>query len=334
MKKSISLAAAAGCALALAATAAAAVAPQLQVISNSDGATTISYAQGTSDDPASKLQFFVPADYLATFAQQPGEPIGDARATASAGDAGGASVTLTGTTVVQAGTFVLASGQTLAAAGTACTGSPAHQSFWLVTLTGGGQTLQLPVFVDYALSGAFSTFASSTLTACPPAPDTPAGTAGRAPGGLKLTQFTLATQDVFSVAPGWYEWHVLTTPETPKAGTPNAAGAAEAQAIDRVPAELTVKVKRAKKSVTLSGRLTAGGKGLGGQSVTITAGGKAVAKAKTNGSGGYSVKVKTAKGKVVATAKVAAKSLPCSSAFFPPAPCTGSSYAAFTVTSG
>jgi hypothetical protein len=331
MRKAISMAAVGGCALVLAAAAYGAVTPGLQVVSNDSGSTTVSYAQGTTDDPAQKIVFFVPADYLATFAQQPGETVGTATASAVAADLAGQTLALTGAVTVRRATDTLTAGGTLAAAATACTGSATHQSFWVADLSGSGQVLQLPIYVDYALSGPFASFASATLTTCPPAPDVPAGTAGRAPAGAKLTQLSLATADVFSVASGWYLWHSLTTPGT--AGKANTAGNVEAQATDRVPPALTVKSKRVKKGVALSGRLTAGGKGLGGQTVTLTAGGKAVAKAKTNGSGGYAVVVKSAKGKVVATAKVAARTSACSGAFFAPATCSSSSFAAFTVRS-
>jgi hypothetical protein len=100
-----------------------------------------------------------------------------------------------------------------------------------------------------------------------------------------------------------------------------------------VPSALTLKSKPGKKGVTVTGRLTAGGKGIGGQTVTITAGTKVVATAKTNGAGTYAVVVKAAKGKLVATAKVAAKTSACAGAFFAPAACAGSSFAAFTARS-
>ncbi len=315
--------------------ASAAVTPSLAA-SWAPRTTLLSYSQGGSDDPLARLVLFAPADYLASFAQGPGDKVGTATAKVSVGDGGAAAATLTGSiAVATAADNVTVGGQTLtmAAAAAACTGAAVHNAYWVIGL-GGSQSIQVPVYVDFVLSGPYSGFAASTITICMPPPDVPAGTVGRAVAGTKLLDLSLVLEDVYSVLDGWYLWHGLTTPYSPGTGKPNAAGNVESQSVARTPNVVTVSSKTTKGgSVSISGRLTSGGKGIGGQTVTITAGGKSVATAKTNGQGRYGVTVAQAAGTLVATATVAAKSIPCQGTYFTPTPCSGSSYGGFTISS-
>ena len=104
----------------------------------------------------------------------------------TAADLGGALLPLTGTVQVRAASGTYLSGTTqvpIAAAATQCTGTATHTAYWVLILQAAGQTLELPVFVDSpaappAPGGSASAFASTSIQACLPPPDVPAGTPG------------------------------------------------------------------------------------------------------------------------------------------------------------
>jgi hypothetical protein len=322
-------------AVATAGVAAAAVTPGLQVQSDLTGTTTLRYVQGATDDPLARIQFFVPGDFVGGYSHAPSLPIGKATARIASADLG-LTIPVEGTINAAAGTdTVTVGGQSVALStlAVACTGSAAKNAFWVANLAASGQTLQVPIFVDYTLTGPYAPFASSVMTVCLPSPDLPAGTAGRAALGAKLFDATLTFNGVYAASSGWYTWHALATPYRPGTAQSNPAGSVEAQALDRVPAALTVTARAKRGRTTVSGRVTQGGQGIGGQRVQIRAGSKVVGTARTNGSGGYSLVVSPAKrARFAATVTVAPRTLPCTGAFFAPAACSSSSYAGFTLT--
>ena len=210
---------------------------------------TISYAVEATDDPTAKLTFYAPPEYTAALAQPAGQSIGTVTAQGTAADLGGALLPLTGTVQVRAASGTYLSGTTqvpIAAAATQCTGTATHTAYWVLVLQAAGQTLELPVFVDSpaappAPGASASAFASSSIQACLPPPDVPAGTPGRATFGFKLTKVDFKVNGVFSTAgTGQPRWRVLATPYTPLRGTPNAAGSVEVQSVIAFPRSVTI----------------------------------------------------------------------------------------------
>jgi hypothetical protein len=222
---------------------------------------------------------------------------------------------------------------------TSCTGKATHSAYWILNLTGSGQTLQVAAFADDVpiTNTALSSIADDTIAICLAPPDVPAGTAGRAAVGAKFVSLTLDLS-ILSTTPDWYVWNIMATPYTPAAGTVNAAGSVVATALDRTPQEVSLKVLPDKKAgLVFAGRVRSGGLGVAGASVSIMAGTKVVATGKTvNGSGSYAIRAPSAAagGKYTATASVESRALGGCVSWFPPATCTGLTTGAFTVSSG
>jgi hypothetical protein len=325
--------------LVAASSAVAGLTPALSATTTAD-ATVVSYSQAPGDDPVAAITFYVAAGYAALLAQPEGDVLGTATAKAVAADLSSANLALSGQIVAAGATSTITSaGATvpLSAAAVACTGTATHSAFWILNLTGSGQTLQVPAFVDdVPLTSPLSTLANNTIKICLPPPDVPAGTPGRATSGTKLVSMTLNITDVFSAAPLWYLWHATVTPYTPGAGKANAAGTVEVQSVDRTPQEVTITTRAAKKagSMLVFGKIRAGGKGIAGAEVSILAGKTAVGKA-TSGPGGNYQAVVTAPAAATfsATTVVAPRAIASCSAYFAPAPCAGAWYAGFSATS-
>jgi hypothetical protein len=333
-----------GCLAALAAAppALATFTPRIAATSDATGGTMLEYTQAASDDPPASLAFFVPSGFLTSVgAHAEGDQIGTVAAKASAADLGGTSLALTGTVnSALATTMLTVAGQQVAVGGaaTSCTGSAVHDDYWVLNLSASGQTLQIPVFLDFVLLGRqYSDFAGYVLTMCLPPPDVPSSTPGRASFGAKLLSATLDLDGVFSVPPAWYLWHLLATPYAAGTGKANASATVEAESQDRTPQELSLSAKAAaKRSATVSGRLLQGGKGVGGQSVKILAGKAVVGTAPTDKAGRFSATVKLpgASATLTASAVVPTRDLGgCQQAAFVPAPCTGLTVGGFAATS-
>lgn len=325
-------------ALAAASSAVAAIAPTLSATTEAT-ATTVSYTQGQSDDPPAVITFYVPAGYAALLAQPVGDVVGTVKATAVAGDLGGATLQLTGDITVAAATStvtVAGASVPLSATATSCTGRATHSAFWIVNLTTSGQTLQVPAYVnDVPLTDPRSNFTNTTIAICLPPPDVPAGTPGRATFGAKVLSATLSLTEVFSVAPGWYLWHVVTTPYTPGTGRPNPAGTVTSQSYDRTPQELTLNVNAAGTQAVVTGRLTAGNRGVPGATVTFLVGTEAVGTTKTRPGGRYRavVTLPSEGAKLTASATAAPSAGPCQPGWFGPGiQCSSAQYAGFTAT--
>src|SRR4029079_10684568 len=113
--------------------------------------------QAATDDPAAVLQFFVPTGFITSIgARAEGDRLGTAKAKAPAAGGGSAALPLAGGVTAALGTTTVSVGgqnSTVAALATACTGSAVHDDYWLLNLSGSGQTLQAPVVVDVVLLG-------------------------------------------------------------------------------------------------------------------------------------------------------------------------------------
>jgi hypothetical protein len=278
-------------ALAAAVPAFAAINPTLDATTQASG-TTIGYAQGANDDPPAQITFYVAAGYAALLAQPEGEKVGTVMGVASAADLGGAKLELSGDiTAAIATTPVVVGGQSapVSAYSVQCTGTATHTAFWILSLSASGQTLQVPAFVDdIPLTNPLSNTANTRIVICLPPPDVPAGTPGRAALGAKVISATLNLTDVFSAAPSWYLWHVIVTPYNAGKGTPNVAGTLSAQSFDRTPQEVTLAAKAGDgKKANVTGRVTAGFKGVPGATVTISHGKTALGTAKTGPGGRF-----------------------------------------------
>lgn len=324
-------------ALAAAVPALAALNPTLDATTQASG-TTIGYAQGATDDPPAVVTFYVASGYAALLAQPEGEKVGTVKGVANAADLGNATLNLTGDiTAAALTTPVVVGGQSapVSTYSVACTGTTTHTAFWILNLSASGQTLQVPAFVDdIPLTSPLADTANNRITICLPPPDVPAGTPGRASLGAKVVSATLDLTDVFSVAPGWYLWHVVVTPYNAGKGTPNAAGTLTAQSYDRTPQEITLAAKSAAGGkAAVSGRVAAGFKGVSGATVTIAQGSKSLGTAKTGPGGRFKASVTAAKGaSITATATAPASKATCQQGWFP-VNCVSAQFPSFTVTS-
>jgi hypothetical protein len=235
------------------------------------GSLTINYTQSATDDPTSKLHFFVAREYDVAATRPANTTIGTVTAQGTAADLGGALLPLTGTVQVRPATATYLSGTTqvpLAAAATQCTGTATHTAFWVLILQAAGQTLELPVFVDAPAAPPragvdASQFASASIQACLPPPDVPTGTPGRATFGFKLTQVNFKVNGVFtSAGTGQPRWRVLATPYTPNTGRANPAGSVETQSVVAFPRSVvltrpTVRTNRGVATLAIRGNVLA-----------------------------------------------------------------------------
>jgi hypothetical protein len=328
-------------ALVAASPAAAAFTPKLSVTVSVEGTTSISYSQAETDEPAAVLTLFVASDYFsAVGGAQAGTTTGSVTAKVVSSELGAAPVTMTGSVVAAASATTVTIGgttMTLDQAALACTGIDGSRqaAIWVLQLSGGGRTLQVPVFLTgVPTSSPFISFSTQTMQICLPPPDVAAGTPGRADFGAKLVGLSLSLDDIWTAPPGWYVWRLRATPYGAGTGKGNPAGMVEAQALDRTPQELSLTARRAGKSIAASGRLTAGGRGVPGVTVTISAGTKVVGSGKTAASGAFTATLPSGtSGKLVAKATAAPVSAgACQSPAFGVA-CTGRSVFGFTISS-
>jgi hypothetical protein len=324
-------------ALAAAIPAFAATNPTLDATTQAS-ATTISWAQGATDDPPAVITFYVAAGYAALLAQSDGDVVGTVKGTAIAGDLGGATLQLSGDIVARVGTSTISfagATPTLASLAVACTGTATHTAFWVLNLSASGQTLQVPAYVDdVPLTNPLSSTANTQVRICLPPPDVPAGTPGRASLGAKALSVTMSLTEVFSAAPGWYLWHVVVTPYNAGRGTANVAGTVSAQSYDRTPQEVTFTAKAAAGGkASVAGRVAAGFRGVSGATVTILAGKKALGTAKTGPGGRFKASVTAANGtSLTATAVAPTRKATCQQGWFP-VNCVSALFPSFTVTS-
>jgi len=229
------------------------------------GTTTIHVAIASTDDPTARATIYAPKGYSAALSTPSGTQVGTVDAKVVADDLAGATLPVTGTIVVSDASAVLTvSGAQvpITTLATQCTATPAHAAYLLLNLSAGGQSIQVPIFVDAAVGGE-TAFASYKLQLCLGPPDVPAGTPGRATFGIKLFEATLNLTNVFTnpSAAGPYLWSALLTPVTPATGTANAAATIEIRSAVLLPVKLTLKGRydKKKKKAVLNGTLTIGG---------------------------------------------------------------------------
>jgi len=299
------------------ASASAAFSPRISAVAGDDGSVQMTYDLAAGDDAAQRLDLYVPVDYLYGFGDPVGSQLGTATAKVALADQGGAAATLTGSVTVAAGTQTISYGGldlTLSSLASACIGAQPTGAFWLATLSGGGQTLTLPLYLKQLLiADPFSDTYGIELTACLPSPNVPAGTPGRAPAGMKLTQLVLDFPAVFQFVPGRSLWRLQAAPYAAGSASANAAGSVESQSLVGTPVAITVaKSKQTPNGTLLAGRVTVGGAGVAGVTVTVSRGGKVLATTKTRDSlGAFRVTAPPGSGKLTIQAAADARDYPC-----------------------
>jgi hypothetical protein len=281
------------------------------------------------DDALFRALFYVPAGYTATLGQAPGTQIGTVAAQVLVREPiAGAVLPLTGTVVV---TDVA----TVGTAVTQCTGTAAHAGYWVLVLQAAGQELRVPMVID-PVSGPLAAAASYVLSVCLPSPHIPVA-AGGATFGAKLIQAQLNLSNVLRApsSGGAYRWHAVTTPWPNGPGLPNAAGTVTAQGTVALPGAITLFATSKKRVVTVTGRLTEAGQGIGARTVTVRIGTRNYS-VRTNAAGTFRKAVRIARGSRVAvraTAAVPARTGACTATSpFAPIPCVSDTSQFFTAT--
>ena len=159
----------------------------------------------------------------------------------------------------------------------------------------------------------------------PPDPNIPVA-AGGAPFGAKLINAQLNIRGSLTApsSGGTYRWHAVTTPWPNGPGLPNVAGTVSAQGTAALPGAISVAAKSKKRVLTITGRLTEDGKGIGSRAVTVRVGTRNYA-ARTNAAGRFTKVIRIARGSRVtirATAAVPARTGSCTTPSpFAPVPC-------------
>ncbi len=282
-------------------------------------ATSFRLTVPRDDDALFKASFYVPAGYTATLGQAPGTQLGTVTAQVLVREPiAGAVLPLTGTVVVT-------DQATVGASVAQCTQTAAaHAAYWVLVLQAAGQELRVPMVIDPA-PGTLGTIASYVMQVCLPSPNIPVA-AGGATFGAKLIQAQINLNNVLSApsSGGTYRWHVITTPWPNAPAPPNVAGTVTAQGTVALPGAISVAAKSKKRVLTITGRLTEGGQGIGSRAVTVRVGTRNYA-VRTNAAGRFTKVLRIARGSRVtirATAAVPARTGACTTPSpFAPIPC-------------
>ncbi len=229
--------------------AGAAFAPKLVIAPTAaPGGTTVELRATAEDDLIARTTLYVPLGWK-TAAPAPGQLIGSATGTALAAD---------GTTVMLAGRVT---GATADAASGACV--PGGSTVWLLQLGTGATQLSIPLVVG-SPSGDATGFATATVTACWPAPGSPAAT------GLRLTgiAFGLASNALAPPStPGAFRWRALVTPFAAGGTSESTAASVEAQSTLQLPTALTLSARLTVQRTPTTVKVT---RRIGGKTVTAS----------------------------------------------------------------
>ena len=230
--------------------AAAAFAPKLVVTpAVAPGGTTVDLHATADDDLVARTALYVPLGWK-TAAPAPGELIGSASGSALAAD---------GTTVLLTGRVT---GATADASSRACVSG--GTTVWLLQLgSGATQQLSIPLVVG-SPSGDATGFASATITACWPAPGSPAAASLRLIG----VAFGLGSNALVPPsAPDAFRWRALITPYAAGSASESAAAAVEAQSTLQLPTVLTLSARLTVQRTPTTVKVT---RTIGGKTVTAS----------------------------------------------------------------
>ena len=330
MKTILTVSAAGVAALAFAGNA---LATQRLSVTQSATSLTFKVTQDASDQQPAKIQIYVPAGYTLNTSATPGTTIGTANGVIIARDQGGIDLPLTGDVIVDD-----------PAKYTQAPCSPGNNlAVWILQLSVAGQTISLHVYVT-ATTAAEAGLGSAKVVTCLFPADTPQGSPNRSPFGAQLKNATFTVNNVFTPPVGAVRWESLWTPYGTGNGVPNAAGTVEARAFVG-PGAVTLAgrvTSKARRIVTLSGKVTASGIGIAGATVSLLLNGKARYKKASSATGAYSFRVQKTKGSKVTTTFFQAKvTVPesdvtasgCASPAVAPLPCVSATQGSFTATS-
>jgi hypothetical protein len=335
------LAAAGAGALALTGTAFAAFAPKLVVSvsppSVSGKTTVITFKQTRDDDATFRATIYVPLGWQGTLTQAAGTQVGTVVAQIQANQISPDAI------LPVNGVIVADNPANYTAQSLQCTQTATHTTVWVLRLEASGQQLLVPAYVDALTSGPESAFASAKIAICLPPP-------AQATFGAKALSAALTLPNGVLTPPasgGQSVWPAVLIPFASNAGPVNVAGAVQARAIVQLPGQATLTARPATvrgktKTVTLSGAVTAGGAGVTGAKVTLSAGTKPGnlkkgRTATTGGTGRFSFKA--AVGKIAyfrVTAAAPERDLGtagCGTAIPGLPPCVSATAGAFSVTS-
>ena len=274
--------------LAFTGSALASYAPSLTVTSsvNAPGKPTsllLGHIQSAADDPTAKDTIYAPLGYGVNLSQAPGTKIGDVSARLILRNGGNAEVDVDGSVVAD---------------------NPAnhpndpcapglHQAVWNLNITVAGTALTVPLYVDAITTGPEAAFASAKVQFCLTGPiGTPAG------AQLEFAFFDVNRVFTTPSSTSDHVWHATFTPYVAGTPQPNPAGTTEGQAVVPGRVGLTMKTKSLKRGVVIvSGRLLVDGRAFGGALVELYKPGssKRIGKARTNGRGNYSIRIKIKK---------------------------------------
>ena len=292
-------------------------------------ATSFRLTVPRDDDALFKASFYVPAGYTANLGQAPTTSLGTVAAQVLVREPiAGAVLPLTGLVVVT-------DRATVGAAVTQCTGTATHAGYWVLVLQAAGQELRVPMVIDPAPT-ALASVASYVMQVCLPSPHIPVA-AGGATFGAKLIQAQINLNNVLTApsSGGTYRWHAVTTPWPNGPGLPNAAGTVSAQGTVALPGAISVAAKSKKRVLTITGRLTEAGQGIGSRAVIVRVGARNYS-VRTNAAGRFTKVVRFAKASRVtvrATAVVPARTGSCTTPSpFAPVPCVTETSQFFTAT--
>jgi hypothetical protein len=291
---------------------------------------TIKISQAQSDAQPARISIYVPSGYSINTSTAPGTKIGTTTGNVFSRDAGIA-LPLTGDVNVAP--------PTTNAPG--CDPVP-HVTVWVLALSVAGQNINLPVHVDQ-LAGAQAALGAYKLVVCLGPDDVPSGTPGRSPNGARLLDATFTVDNIFTVPAGQSIWKAITTPYAAGTGAPNVGGTVETRAfVSDGTVTIAGKItSRAKRVLKVTGKVAQAGAALTGAQVTLLLNGKASQfKARTNGSGSYSLSLRKT-GRPSTTTFQARVTVPerditssgCASPSLPNVPCVSASSSSFTAVS-
>jgi len=272
--------------LAFAGSALASYSPSLTVTSsvNAPGKPTsllLGHIQSAADDPTFRDTVYAPLGYGVNLSQPVGTKIGDVSARVILRGLGNTEVDTDGQVVAD---------NPASHPNDGC--APGlHQAVWNLKVTIANTPLSIPLYVDAVTAGPEATFASAKIQFCLTSPTVP-----------PRAQLEFAFFDVNGVftnptSTSDHIWHATFTPYD-AAGMPYPAGTTEGQAVVPGRVGLTMKTKSLKRGVVIvSGRLLVDGQAFGGALVELYKPGssKRIGKAKTNGRGNYSIRIKIKK---------------------------------------
>jgi hypothetical protein len=257
-----------------------ALALQKLSVSQTSSALTIKVSQTATDQQPAKITIYVPTGYSINTSAAPGTKIGTTSGNVIARDVGSINLPLAGDVIVAPPT----------------TNAPGcdpvtHVAVWNLALSVAGQNINLPVHVDQT-AGPEAGLGPFKLVVCLGAADTPPTAPNHAPNGAQLLDATFTTNNIFTVPAGASVWKAITTPYAPGTGLPNVAGTVETRSIV-APGTVTIakKVTSVKKrTLRISGNVSQGGAAVAGAQVSLLLNGKtSIFRARTSGSGNYSI---------------------------------------------